>query len=261
MMFNSLFKLTSYRDLLSAWLMREIKVRYKQSFMGGLWAIIQPFSLMVIFSLVFPRFASVSTDGIPYPVFYYTALVPWVFFTNSISFSVPSLVSNMSLVTKIYFPREILPLAGVGAAFFDFLIASSIFILMIVFYQVRITAVAAWLPLLVLLQVLFTLGIVLFFSALMVFYRDVRFIIPLLTQLWMFASPIIYPLSSVPEEFQDIYMLNPMAVLIHSYRQVILYGTPPEMKYLLMCAAISVVSFIVGYTYFKKSEGVFADLI
>lgn len=261
MLISSLVKLASYRDLFSAWLTREIKVRYKQSVMGGLWAIIQPFSLMVIFSLVFPRFARVPTDGIPYPVFYYTALVPWVFFTNSIGFAVPSLVSNMTLVTKIYFPREILPIAGVGAAFFDFLVASSIFVFMLVFYNTSVSLAAAWLPLLVLLQILFTLGVVLFFSALLVFYRDVRFIIPLLTQLWMFASPIIYPLSAVPDEFLNIYMLNPMAVLIHSYRQVILYNTPPEPQYLLICALISLLSFLIGYAYFKKSEGQFADLL
>ncbi len=260
-MLTNILKLTSYRELLNAWTMREIKIRYKQSFMGGLWAIIQPFSLMIIFTVVFSRFARVPTDGIPYPIFYYTALLPWVLFTNAIGFGVPSLVGNMNLVTKIYFPREILPIAGVGAAFFDFLVASSIFILMLVYYKIRLTGVVIWIPFLLFMQIVFTLGIVLFFSALLVFYRDVRFIVPLLTQLWMFATPIIYPISSVPEEFLNIYMLNPMAVLIHSYRQIILYDTPPDPNYLLVCTFMSVISILVGYAYFKKSEGTFADLM
>jgi lipopolysaccharide transport system permease protein len=253
--------LYKFRELLWAWTLREIKVRYKQSFIGGLWAIIQPFSMMVMLTIVFSVFTRISTGGVPYPVFYYTALLPWVLFTSAISYAVPSLVSNMSLVTKIYFPREILPFSSIGAAFFDFCVASTIYILMMVVYRVHLYRVAMWLPLLLLIQIILILGIVLFLSALMVFYRDVRFVIPLLTQIWMYASPIIYPVSSVPEKYLSLYMLNPMASLIDGYRKIMLYGQPPEMEYIALSGVISLIGLFIGYKYFKKTEGIFADMI
>jgi lipopolysaccharide transport system permease protein len=260
-MFFYLRELFHYRELLWSWVVRNIKVRYKQSLLGAAWAILQPLSATVIMTVVFSRFIRVSTDGIPYPIFYYSALLPWTFLASSITFGTSCLVNNMSLVTKIYFPREILPISTVLAGFVDFLIAAVIFAGMIVFYRVPVGLSWVWVPVLLLIQILLTLGVVLLASALNVFYRDIRFVVPLGVQLWMYLTPIIYPLSLVPERFRALYMLNPMAGLIASYRCIILQSQRPNPTYLSTAAIISVVVFLLAYVYFKRAEAVFADII
>lgn len=257
----SLRELIAHRELLQAWTTREIKVRYKQSILGAAWAILQPLSLMVIFSIVFTYFVRVPTGGIPYPIFSYTALLPWTFFATSISFGAASLINNMSLVTKIYLPREILPLAAIGAACVDFVFASLIFVAMAFFYRVPVGVSYVVLPFLFLIQVILTVGVVLLLAGLMVRFRDIRFVVPLLTQLWFYATPIIYPVALVPEAWRSVYMLNPMAAIIESYRAVILLGEWPEWRYVLTAAATSMVLAVGAYLYFKRSEGVFADVI
>jgi lipopolysaccharide transport system permease protein len=260
-MLANIQELSSHRGLLISWVIRDIKVRYKQSLMGAGWAILQPLSATLIFAVIFSRFVRVDTEGIPYPIFYYSALLPWTFFNSSITFGVSSLVSNMSLVTKIYFPREILPLSAVLASMVDFFIASLIFVGMMVFYQVPLNASLICVPLLLLIQIVFTLGVVLLASAMNVFYRDVRFVVPLGLQLWMYLTPIIYPLSMVPPQFRAVYMLNPMASIIDSYRRIILLGEWPSFPYLVLGGLVSVVLLIIAYWYFKRSEAVFADII
>jgi lipopolysaccharide transport system permease protein len=260
-MLASIQELSAHRGLLITWVIRDIKVRYKQSLMGAAWAILQPLSATLILTVIFSRFVRVPTDGIPYPIFYYSALLPWTFFASSITFGVSSLVSNMSLVTKIYFPREILPLSAVLASMVDFLIASLIFVGMMVFYQVPLNASLICMPLLLLIQIVFTVGVVLLASAMNVFYRDVRFVVPLGLQLWMYLTPIIYPLSMVPSQFRAVYMLNPMASIIDSYRRIILLGEWPSFPYLVLGGGVSVVLVVVAYWYFKRSEAVFADII
>jgi len=260
-MISSLSELSSYRNLFWLWILREIKVRYKQSLLGGAWAILQPLLLTLIFSIVFSYFVAIPSEDIPYPIFVYTALLPWTFLTTSIAFGVPSLVQNLNLVTKVYFPKEVLPLAAIAAAFFDFVIASSIFVLMMVFYSQPISIVILWVPLLLIIQIALTIGVVLIGSALNVFYRDIRFVVPLMLQIWMYASPVIYPVSAVPEELLPIYMLNPMAGLIDSYRRVTLHGESPHLPYLGLASLISVLLCVIGYVYFKKKEWQFADLI
>ena len=262
--FNIVFHLKaliSNRELLIIWVMREIRVRYKQSLLGIAWAILQPLSLMLIFTLVFSFFAKIPSQGIPYPLFSYTALLPWTFFATSVSFGASSVVNQMDLVTKIYFPREILPFSSVIAAFIDFLVASVVFIGLIFYYEVTLSVQIFWLPILLLIQISLTLGIVLILSAMNVFYRDIRFIVPLITQIWMYASPIIYPVSSVPQRLRPIYLLNPMAPIIDGYRSVLLLGSEPNLKYLAFSAVIASVLLTVGYYYFKKVEKSFADLI
>jgi lipopolysaccharide transport system permease protein len=254
-------ELVSHRDLLVTWTMRNIKVRYKQSFLGAAWSILQPLSATVILTLIFSRFLRVPTDGIPYPIFYYSALLPWTFLATAVSSGVTSLVSNMNLVTKIYFPREILPLAAILASLVDFLIASLIFVGMIILYQIPSSPSFVTVPLILLIQLTLVTGIVLFTSALTVSYRDIRFVVPVGLQLWMYMTPIIYPLSMVPERFRSLYMLNPMAGVIDAYRRVILQGEWPQMNYLLLGAAVSVALLIVAYYYFKRAEAVFADII
>ncbi len=253
--------LYQYRDMLLMWIFREIRVRYKQSFLGAAWAILQPLVLMAMFTTVFSLMAKFPTDGIPYPLFSYTALLPWTLFATSVSFGVSSLINNLNLVTKTYFPREVLPMGVVGAAIFDYFIASSIFFVMLLIYDVPITIYFLWVPLLLVVQIFLMLGVILLGAALTVFYRDVRFVVPLGVQLWLYATPIIYPVSLVPDRFRALYMLNPMAGIVESYRQVLLRGQPPVFFDLALTTTVSIGLFIVGYTIFKRLEVHFNDII
>ena len=211
-----------HRDLLWMWAQREIQIRYKQSILGTAWAIIQPLVLMIMFSIIFANFLKVESDGLPYPLFSYAAVLPWTLLATSINFGIPSLVGNMNLVTKIYFPREILPLGSIIAALIDFLIAGIVFVGMMIWYHIPISWNILWLPVILMIELALILGVTLPASALNVFYRDIRFVIPLGLQLWMYASPVIYPISMVPEKFQGIYGLNPMVGILDSYRRVLL---------------------------------------
>ncbi len=258
---DALWELFGSRELLLAWTMREIKVRYKQSLLGAAWAILQPLSLMVIYTILFSFFIRVPSDGIPYPLFSYTALLPWTFFAACLSFGVPSLINNMNLVTKVYFPREIFPLASIGASFIDFLVASLLYIGMLIYYRAPIGLALVWLPVILFGQIVLSVGIVLMASAINVFYRDVRFVIPLAIQLWLYASPVIYPASLVPDQFRFVYMLNPMAGIIDGYRTVLLQGQTPNLQYLGIALAISAFVFVAGYAFFKRVEMNFADVI
>lgn len=254
-------QLYKYRELLYSITLREIKIRYKQTILGATWAVLQPLSLMVLFTIVFSKFVRLPTDNIPHPLFYYSGLLPWTFFATSLSFAIPSLVTNRNLVSKVYFPREIFPISCVFAALIDFAIASVIFVGMLIIYKVHLTINLAYLLPVVIIQVIFTLGICLFTSGINVYYRDVRYAMPLIIQLWMFASPIIYPLSMVPKEFKALYMLNPMAAIIDSYRRLIIQGLPPDFYYLGIASISAVVIFILSYKYFKYIEMSFADVI
>jgi lipopolysaccharide transport system permease protein len=203
----------------------------------------------------------VPTDGTPYPVFAYTALLPWTFFAVSITFGITSLTSNLNLVTKIYFPREILPLASIGAAFVDLLVGAIVFIGLVLYYGIPIRVTLWILPILLVIQILLTTGIVLFSSAVNVFYHDIQYVVPLAIQLLMYATPVIYPASQVPLKWRGIYMLNPMAVIIESYRAVLLRGIWPEWQSLIVAGTISCVVGVAGYLFFKKVEWEFADII
>jgi lipopolysaccharide transport system permease protein len=258
---SHLANLYHYRDLLWLWTGREIRVRYKQSLLGMAWAILQPLVLTVVFTLVFSRLVQVDTGGVPYPIFAYAALVPWTFFATSLSFGIPSLVNNLNLVGKIYFPREILPLASIGAALLDFGMASLVYAAMMVVYQIPLTVYVIWVIPLLALQIVLTIGVTLFGAALIVFFRDIRFVIPLLTQVWMYASPVIYPTSLVPPQYQFLYFLNPMAGIIDGFRRVLVYGQPPLAPAILLSTIVSTFLLLVGYITFKRSEPLFADLI
>ena len=250
-----------FRELLWIWAGREIKVRYKQSVLGAAWAVLQPLVLMIVFTVVFSYIARVPTGGVPYPIFSYTALLPWTFLATSISFAAPSLVTNMNLVTKVYFPREILPIGSLIAAFVDFLVASVVFLALMLFYRIPLRWTMGWIPVLLLVQIVLTLGVILLLSALCVRFRDIRFVVPLGVQIWMYASPIIYPSSLVPERFRAAYALNPMVGLIDAYRAVILTGESPGAWPLAASAAVGVILLFAGYAYFKRSEATFADII
>ena len=259
--FDGMRELYRFRELLLMWTDREIRIRYKQSVLGAAWAILQPLCLMLALTLVFSYFAPMPSDGVPYPLFSYTALLPWTFFATAISFSVPAMTNNMQLISKIYFPREILPLASVIVAFVDFLFATIVFAGLFFYYEIPVTVNLLWAIPLLALQTALILGIVFWVSSLVVRFRDLRFVVPLGIQLWMYASPIIYPMSVVPEKVRPFYQLNPMAGLIESYREAVLRGGTPDAEPLLAAALVSVLLLFSGYRFFKKSEAEFADII
>jgi lipopolysaccharide transport system permease protein len=255
-------ELWAFRELLWTFTVREVKVRYAQSLLGVAWAIAQPLALMLAFAVFFGRFAGIRSDGLPYPLFSYAALLPWTFFTTSLSFGVPSLVTNTSLVTKVYFPREILPLASVLSAGVDFAAAAAVYGLLMALYRISPSiALVHLLPLLV-VQLVFTLAVTLILSAINVSYRDVRYAMPLVTQIWLYATPVIYPLSVVPEAIRPAYQaVNPMAAVVDGYRRVLVASRPPDYSMLGISGLCSTLLLLAGYLYFKRAERSFADVI
>lgn len=257
----ALRELYESRELLFTWARREFRVRYSQSILGAAWAVLQPLALMLIFTAVFGTVLKVPTDGLPYPVFSYVGSLPWTFFANALTFAIPTLVNNMGLVSKIYFPREILPLSAILVSIVDFAIGAALLVPLLIIYQVPIGLTVIVVPVLVLIQIIFSYGISLFASAVNVFFRDVRFIIPLALQVWMYVSPVIYPTSQIPAWLRPFYFLNPMAVIIDSYRRVVLQNQWPDWPWLILTAAESVVLVVLAYRFFKKAERRFADVI
>jgi len=258
---QDLAKLVQYRDLLYTLSIHRIRVRYKQSVLGIFWAILQPLSMMLIFTFIFSYIARIKSEGAPYAIFAYTALLPWNYFSSAVSNATNSLVSHSQFVTKVYFPREILPLTYVVAALFDFLVASTLLAGLMIYYHVRPTVNALYAIPIILILTCFALAMSFLFSATQVRIRDIGVAVPLLLQLWMFATPVIYPLSSVPQQLQPYYVLNPMVGVIENFRQVILRGGPPEFHSLITAAVISILLLVVSYLYFKRVEATMADII
>ena len=249
------------RELLWVLTLREIQIRYRQSVLGIAWAVLQPLLMMLMFTVVFSVLLKVPSDGVPYPVFSYSALMFWTFFSGSLMRAIPSLEANEALMRKIYFPREFFPISSVLSALFDLVIAFAIFLGIMLYYHTPFTLNMLYVVPLVLIQTIFALGVCFFFSALNVYYRDVKHALGLLMQLWMYATPIIYPMSLIPEKFWRFYLLNPMTGLIESYRNVMVEGGPPQMLYIGVAAAGSIILFVLGYLYFKRIEMSFADVI
>lgn len=255
-------ELIAYHELLYFLVWRDIKVKYKQTVLGASWAVLQPLITMVIFSLLFGRLAQVPSDGVPYPIFVYTGLLPWIYFSTSISNSGNSLVANSSLITKVYFPRVIIPTAAALSGLLDFLIASVILVGMMVHYRTTPTLLSLLLiPALMLMLVVITIGCGLWLSALNVEYRDFRYIIPFLVQTWMFLTPVIYPVTFLPERYQWILSLNPLGGVIGSFRAAILGHQPVRWDLLGISCAVGVLIFVTGLRYFRKVERSFSDVI
>jgi lipopolysaccharide transport system permease protein len=249
------------RDLLWSWTGRIIRGRYQQSALGWLWAVIQPAAQVLIFSLIFTRFVPVETGGIPYPVFSYLAIVPWTLLSASVLDMSQSLVSNMNLVTKIYFPREVLPISALLARLMDFGVAVGLLVVLMVMYHVKLFLPGLLvLPIIFVSQLLLVLGLGLASAAANVFFRDVQSLLTLGFQVWFYASPIIYPISMVPKQLQQWYFLNPMAGILESYRDVLLSERMPG-NYLYLAFVISLLVFVVGYWFFKKIEFQIADVV
>jgi lipopolysaccharide transport system permease protein len=258
---GNLARLVEYRDLLYTLSVHRVKVRYKQTALGISWAILQPLSIMLLFTLIFSLIVKMPSEGAPYAAFAYTALLPWTYFSTSLSNGANGLVSNSQLITKVYFPREILPLTYVVAALFDFVIASSVMVALMIHYKVSLTVNALFAIPIVFVLTLFVSGVSLLLSAMQVRFRDIGVAMPLLLQVWMFATPVAYPLSAVPDRFRTLYLLNPMVGIIENFRRVILHGSAPDFSSLGLGGLISVVLLAVSYIYFKRVEATMADII
>lgn len=254
-------QLLHYRDLLYTLSVHRIKVRYKQSALGVVWALLQPVSLMLVYSLIFVLIVRVPSDGTPYALFAYAGLLPWTLFATALTNATNGLVTHQQLVTKVYFPREIITLTYVIAALFDFLIAASVLTGLLLWYSVPLTLNLLYVVPILSVFLCFVSAGALALSAAQVRWRDIGVALPLLLQLWMFATPIVYPLSAVPARLRPVYQLNPLVGLIENFRRVTLHGQPPRWAELWASAGLALVLFVLAYLYFKIVEATMADVI
>jgi lipopolysaccharide transport system permease protein len=254
-------ELWQYRELLYFLTWRDIKVRYKQTALGAAWAIIQPFFTMVVFSLFFGKLGKIPSDGVPYPIFSFAALVPWTFFATGLSQSANSLVGSANMIQKVYFPRLVIPISTVFAAAVDFLLAFVVLLLMMLYYHIVPTINVLWLPLFVLLALVTSLGVGLWLSAMNVQFRDIKYVVPFITQFWMFATPIAYPSSLLPQPWRTVYGLNPMVGVVEGFRWALL-GTKGAPGPIIAASSVAALILLVtGAFYFRRMEKTFADVV
>ncbi|MEX2030626.1 MAG: ABC transporter permease [Anaerolineales bacterium] len=259
--FLKLGELWRYRELLYFFVWRDLKVRYRQTLLGAAWAILQPFLAMVVFSIFFGRLAQVPSDGLPYPIFSYSAMVPWMFFANGLTQASNVIVTHASMVKKTYFPRLTLPVATVMAGVVDFSLAFVVLIGMMFFFRIVPTANIVWLPLLLLLALATSLGGSLWLAALNVRFRDVRYIVPFLVQFWLFLTPIAYPSSLVPQQWRLIYSLNPMVGVIEGFRWALLGTDTSPGPIIIVSSLVSLFLLVAGTIHFRRMERSFADIV
>jgi len=258
----NLGELWAYRELLYFLIWRDVKVRYKQTLIGAAWAIIQPLLTMIVFSLFFGQLAGIPSEGVPYPIFSYAALVPWTFFANGLTNVSNSLVSSGNLIKKVYFPRLVIPLASVLSGLVDFALAFAVLLLMMLLYGILPTAAIFALPLFILLALITSLAVGMWLSALNVQFRDVRYVLPFLIQFWLFATPIAYPSSLIENELvRTLYGINPMAGVVEGFRWALLGSPMPPLPMLLASALTASVALISGLFYFRRMEKSFADIV
>ena len=254
-------ELWEYRELLYFFVWREIKIRYKQTAIGAAWAVLQPLLTMIVFTLFFGKLAHIPSEGLPYPIFYYSALLPWMYFAASLQNATNTIVENQRLITKVYFPRLALPLSSVLSGLVDFAVSFLMFVVMMIYFHVRPTTAMLWLPAFIFLALLTALGLGLWLSALNAIYRDVRYVVPFLVQFWMFASPVAYPSSLVPERWRWIYGLNPMAGVIEGFRWSLAgHGQPPG-GLILISSGVVLLVLLSGVAYFQSVETTIADVV
>lgn len=254
-------ELWEYRELLAFLVWREIKIRYQQTALGIAWAIVQPFMTMVVFSIFFGRLAGMPSEGLPYPVFTFCALLPWQLFAFALTESSSSVVANQRLVSKVYFPRLIMPIAAVGVGLADFVVAFGVLLLLMAYYGLAPGLAILTVPLWVGLAALTALGAGLWLSALNVWYRDIKYTLPFLTQVWMFVTPVIYPVSLVPERWRALYALNPMVGVVEGFRWALLGSNAVPIATVLTSVAAAAVMLVSGLFYFRRMERTFADVI
>ena len=251
----------AYWELLMNLTKREVKGRYSQSFFGIAWAIAQPLATMAVFTIVFSRLAKMPSGGAPYPIFAYAALVPWFFFSNSVASGTLSLITYRNIVTKTYFPREIVPLAQVCSRFIDFFAAAALFALLMDYYRVALGPWALMAPIFFGMLVLFTVGLTLATSAVNVFYRDVNPVVQIGLQLWLYLTPVAYPLAAVSPRFRPLFVLNPLSAIVEGFRASLVFGRPPDWTLVATSAAIIAVMFVGAFVMFKRMDRYFADVI
>jgi lipopolysaccharide transport system permease protein len=254
-------ELWDYHELLYFLMWRDIKVRYKQTVMGAAWAIIQPFFTMVVFSLFFGKLAKVPSDGLPYPIFAYAALVPWTFFASGLGKSSNSLVGNSYLIKKVYFPRLVAPISSVFSGAIDFAIAFVVLLIMMAYYHIYPSLNVLWLPFLLLLALVTSLGVGLWLSAMNVQFRDVGYLVPFLTQFWLFATPIAYPSSLLSEPWRTIYAINPMVGVVEGFRWALLRTDTAPGPIIIVSTIAAIALLISGAYYFRRMEKTFADVV
>ena len=258
----SMIKLFSqYHELLAQLTSREIKQRYKQSVLGYAWVILNPFFQMLVMAFVYNIIMRVPDLGVPYSIYLYAGLLPWTLFNNSLTGSVNSLVGNAGLLSKIYFPREIFVMSTMLAKMVDFALSCSIFVIFMIYFQIPVTWNILWVIPILLIQQLFTYALSLFLAAANLFYRDIQYLLNLVLLIWMYLTPVIYATEFFPEKYQWIFKLNPMAIIINAYRQVILAGGMPNLKSLGLALLLSLGILALAYKFFKKVEGLFADVV
>ena len=254
-------ELWKFRELLFFLTWRDIKVRYKQTALGAAWAILQPVLTMIVFSVIFGSLAKLPSEGVPYPIFTFTALLPWQLFAFALTQSSNSLVGDKNLISKVYFPRLVVPFSSVLAGVADFAIAFVVLVILMAFYGIRLTPAALLLPVFVLLALTSAMAVGLWLSALNVKYRDIRYVIPFLTQFWMYATPIAYSSSLVPEQWRWLYSLNPMTGVVEGFRRAILGKSSLDVVSLCISAGMVILLLVGGLYYFKRMESSFADVI
>jgi len=249
------------RELLYFFVWRDIKIRYKQTAIGAAWAVLQPLLTMLIFSLFFGRLAHIPSGGLPYPVFYYAALLPWMYFAGALQNATNTIVENQRVITKVYFPRLALPISSVVAGLVDFGVSFCMFAVLMIWYHIGPTIAIVWFPAILLLAVLSALGAGLWLSALNAIYRDVRYVLPFLIQFWLFASPVAYPSSLVPQKWQWLYGLNPMAGVIEGFRWSLTGRGNAPTSLLLTSFGVTAALLLSGLAYFQKMESTIADVV
>jgi len=254
-------RLFAYRDLLWLLTLRELKSRHRQTLLGIGWVLLQPVAMMLVFTAVFSVFVRVPVEGMPYAAFAYSGLISWLFLANAVGTGTTSLVNNMNLITKANFPREIIPLSVILTMGFDFLVGFALLGVLAVALGVQPTPAWAAIPLIMVVQVAFTTGLVLWTSALHVLRRDLGSVLPLLLQSWMFLSPVVYPVTVIPESYRAVYMLNPAAMLLEAYRGALFFGSVPVATTVVPAAVLAGVVLVSGYAYFKSVEPRFADVM
>jgi lipopolysaccharide transport system permease protein len=255
-----LAELWSHRELLFFFIWRDLKVRYRQTAFGAAWAVMQPILLMLIFTVSVGQIKGVGPANMPYALFAYAGLVPWTLFASSLSSASNSMVSAEAIITKVYFPRLLLPLAAVGSFIVDFFVAMIVLVLLMLYFHAAPTAAIVWLPLLTLFALITAMGVGIWLAAINVRYRDVKYVVPFLVQIWMFGSPVIYASSLIPQKWHALYALNPMTGVLDGFRWALVGGATPD-GLIFVSALASVIVFVTGLVYFRHTEQTFADVI
>ncbi|HTN74930.1 MAG TPA: ABC transporter permease [Pirellulaceae bacterium] len=251
----------NYRELICFFAWRDVAIRYKQAIFGAAWAILQPLLTMIVFTVFFGKLAHIPSDGLPYPIFAYAGLILWTYFSNVLNQASQSLVSNSNLLTKVYFPRVALPCSTAVSAMLDFLVSALFLLVLMIYFQIPISAPIILVPLFLAQLVLLTLGMGLLLAALNVWYRDIKHVLPLMIQLWMFVTPVIFPLSYVPEHLRPFMAINPLTGIVEGFRNCLLLGIWPDLTLTFISIALTLLTLACGLVYFRKAERYFADIV